>query len=78
MVGMEVAGVLERGRRIGGVRGVGAADADVVEGALVAVREVVAWADAQQAGLVGQLAGLVSFPAGALAEASKRSVGAAR
>ena len=74
MVGMEVAAVVERVRRIGEVRCDGAADAAGVEAALVAVREVVAWADAQQAGLVGQLSTLVSFPEAAIAEASKTSV----
>jgi len=69
--------VIERVRHIAGVRGDGVADAASVEAALVAVREVVAWADAQHAGLVGRLSGLVSFPEAAIAEASKTSVGVA-
>ena len=63
--------------RIAGVRDDAAAGVAGVEAALVAVRELAAWTDAQQAGLVGQLSALVSFPEATIAEASKTSVGVA-
>ena len=45
--------------------------------ALVDVRAIRAWADAQEAGLVGQLTRIESFPEATIAEAGRCSVGAA-
>ena len=52
VVGMEIAGVVERVGAIASVRANTAATADLIESGLVAVREVQAWCDAQHAGLV--------------------------
>ncbi len=74
---MEIGAVVERVERIAAVRADGAADAGLIEAGLVAVREVTAWADAQQAALVWQLASLVSFPEATIAKTSKTSIGQA-
>ncbi len=74
---MEIDAVVERVERIAAVRADGAADAGLIEAGLVAVREVTAWADAQQAALVWQLASLVSFPEATIAKTSKTSIGQA-
>lgn len=74
---MEIGAVVERVERIAAVRADAAADAELLEAGLVAVREVTAWADAQQAALVSQLASKVSFPEAAIAKTSKTSVGQA-
>ena len=74
VVGMEIAGVVERVGAIASVRANTAATADLVESGLVAVREVQAWCDAQHAGLVSQLAGVDSFPEQRIAKASKNSL----
>ena len=71
---MEIAGVVERVEAIASVRANPSADADLIEAGLVAVREVQAWCDAQQAGLVGQLDGIDSFPEQRIATASKTSL----
>ena len=77
MVGMEIAGVVERVERIAEVRATPAADAAMVQSGLVAVREARAWLDAQHAGLAAQLQEVSSFPESAIAEADRTSVGAA-
>ncbi len=74
---MEIDAVVERVERIAAVRADAAADAGLIEAGLVAVREVTAWADAQQAALVWQLASLVSFPEATIAKTSKTSIGQA-
>ena len=74
VVGMEIAGVVERVGAIASVRANPAATADLIESGLVAVREVQAWCDAQHAGLVEALAGVDSFPEQRVAKASKKSL----
>jgi hypothetical protein len=74
---MEIGAVVERVERIAAVRADAAADAGLIEAGLVAVREVTAWADAQQAALVRQLASQVSFPEAVIARTSKTSIGQA-
>ncbi len=74
---MEIAAVVERVEAIAAVRSAPAAGADLIESGLVAVREVRAWLDAQQAGLVTQLRAVDSFPEKAVAEAAKQSLGQA-
>ncbi|HSL74912.1 MAG TPA: DUF222 domain-containing protein [Ilumatobacteraceae bacterium] len=74
---MEIAGVVERVERISTVRATPAADAVMVQSGLVAVREIRAWCDAQQAGRVTQLQAVSSFPEAAIAEADRSSIGAA-
>jgi len=74
---MEIAGVVERVERIVSVRTNPAADSDLIQTGLVAVREVQAWCDSQHAGLVAQLRGIDSFPEQAVAKASKKSLGQA-
>jgi hypothetical protein len=77
MLGVEIAGVIERVGRIATVRATPAADAATVQTGLVAVREALAWLDAQHAGLVSQLQAVSSFPEAAIAEADRSSIGAA-
>jgi hypothetical protein len=74
---MEVAGVVERVERISVVRANPSADADLLESALVAIREVQAWCDAQHAVLVGRLRVVDSFPERRIATASRKSLGQA-
>ena len=74
---MEIAGVVERVERIVSVRANPAADTDLIQTGLVAVREVQAWCDSQHAGLVVQLREVDSFPEQAVAKASKQSLGQA-
>ncbi len=74
---MEIAGVVERVERIVSVRANPAADSDLIQTGLVAVREVQAWCDSQHAGLVAQLRDIDSFPEQAVAKASKKSLGQA-
>ena len=74
---MEIAGVVERVERIVSVRANPAADTDLIQTGLVAVREVQAWCDSQHAGLVAQLREVDSFPEQAVAKASKQSLGQA-
>jgi hypothetical protein len=69
--------VIERVGRIATVRATPDADADLVAAGLVSVREVRAWCDAQQAGLVAQLQSVSSFPESAIADADRCSLGAA-
>lgn len=77
MVGMEIAAVIERVRHIADVRADEAADAAAIEAAMVAVRELTSWTEAQQAGLIGRLSAVVSFPEATIADAAKTSVGVA-
>jgi hypothetical protein len=74
---MEIAGVIERVERIAEVRADPAADAELIQSGLVAVREAQAWLAAQHAGLVAQLRGVDSFPEKRVAEAAKTSLGTA-
>ena len=74
VVAMEIAGVVERVGAIASVRANPSAGVDLIEAGLVAVREVQAWCDAQQAGLVAQLDGIDSFPEQRIAKASKKSL----
>jgi len=74
---MEIAGVVERVERIASVRANPAANTDLIQSGLVAVREVQAWCDSQHAGLVAQLRQVDSFPEQAVAKASKTSLGQA-
>jgi hypothetical protein len=69
--------VIERVERVAAVRTATDADAALVQSGLVAVREVRAWCDAQQAGLVAQLKDVSSFPESAIADADRCSLGAA-
>jgi hypothetical protein len=74
---MEVAGVVERVEHISAVRSDPAADADLIQSGLVALREVQAWCDAQHAVLVARLGEVDSFPERRIAAASKKSLGQA-
>jgi hypothetical protein len=74
---MNTSGVIERVERVAAVRTATDADAALVQSGLVAVREVRAWCDAQQAGLVAQLKDVSSFPESAIADADRCSLGAA-
>ncbi len=74
---MEIAAVVERVEAIASVRAHPAANADLIESGLVAVRELHAWCDAQLAGLIAQLDGVDSFPEQRVAKASKQSLHAA-
>ncbi len=74
--GMDSVAVAERVRQIVAVRDDAAACDDLIESALVAVREVQAWADAQHAVLVAKLSA-DSFAEARIAKASKTSLGAA-
>jgi hypothetical protein len=71
---MEIVGVVERVGHISAVRSNPAADADLVQSGLVAIREVQAWCDAQHAGLVARLRDVDSFPEQRIAKASKKSL----
>ena len=74
---MDTTGVIERVERIATVRTDPAADAGLITSGLVAIREVRAWCDAQQAGLVRSLQAVDSFPEKTIADANKQSVGQA-
>ena len=72
---MDIAAVVERVEHITAVRHDTTADADRIQAALVSVRQIQAWCDAQHAGLVAQLRGVDSFPEKRIADASKQSLG---
>ncbi len=74
--GMDPVAVAERVEHIVAVRDDAAASDDLIESGLVAVREVQAWADAQQAVLVAKLSA-DGFAEARVATASKTSLGAA-
>ena len=76
VLGMDPVAVAERVERIVAVRDDAAACDDLIESALVAVREVQAWADAQHAVLVAKLS-VDGFAEARVAKASKMSLGAA-
>jgi hypothetical protein len=73
MVGMEIAGILERAERVIGARA-GGADPAALGAALLAERELRAWLDASQAHLATMLAAVSSFPEQAIASSSKGSM----
>jgi hypothetical protein len=77
VIGMEIAGVIERVERIAAVRCDPTADAALISSGLVAIREARAWLDSQQAGLVTSLRQVESFAEKTIAEAGKTSLGAA-
>jgi len=72
---MEIEGVVERIRRVAGVRVNAAAPRVDVESALCDVRQVRAWLDASEAALASSLADQASFPEAAIAETSRGSIG---
>ncbi len=67
----------ERAASVAAVRADAGAKRHRIASALVDVRAIRAWADAQEAGLVGQLTSVDSFPEATIAEANRCSVGAA-
>ena len=69
--------VLERVEHIAVVRADSSSNAAAIQSALVAVRQVTAWADAQQAVLVSRLSAMVVFPEAAMAAAAKSSLATA-
>jgi hypothetical protein len=77
VVGMEVAGVVERAEHIAAVRANPVADAALIKSGLVAIREARAWLDAQQGGLVRSLRFIDSFAENTVADAAKQSLGKA-
>ena len=72
---MDPAGVVERVRHIEGVCDDAAADAAVIESALVAARELAGWIEARRGVLVTRLGQQVSFPEATIAAIDKTSVG---
>ncbi len=74
---MEIAAVVERVEYISTARANPAADAALIKSGLVAIREVRAWCDAQQAGLVRSPRFIDSFPENTVAEAAEQSLGKA-
>ena len=66
--------VAERAQQIADVRARGAGDREAIRSAMVCVREIAAWAEAQHAALVGLLSAVDSFPEATIAEVSKRSL----
>jgi hypothetical protein len=67
----------ERAARVAAVRAETCAPKPAITGALVAARQIRAWVDAQEAGLISQLAAVDSFPEATIAQASKGSLGQA-
>jgi hypothetical protein len=74
---MKSSGVIERVGRIESVCADVAADADAVQAALVAVREVTGWLEARKGALIGRLNAVSSFPESTIADADRCSLGAA-
>ncbi len=72
---MDIAAIVERAEHVTAVRRDASADGDQIQAALVSVRQIQAWCDAQHAGLVAQLRGIDSFPEKRIADASKQSLG---
>jgi hypothetical protein len=66
--------IAERAERVAAVRSSSGAGPPEIEAALVATREVRGWADAQEAGLITQLATVTSFPEPVIASAGKTSL----
>ncbi len=71
---MQSIDIAERAERVAAVRSSSEAGTPEIESALVATREVRAWADAQEAGLISQLATITSFPEPVIAGAGKTSL----
>lgn len=71
---MDLRSISERTQRVAAVRADGAAHPDLIKSALVSVRQIKAWADAQQAALIAQLSAAVAFPEPHVAEADKCSL----
>ena len=69
--------VAERAGQVAAVRADGGSGSDQIKGALVATRQIRAWADAQEAGLIGQLSAIESFCEPTIADAGKCSLGQA-
>lgn len=67
----------ERAASVAAVRADEGAGRGQISGALVDVRAIRAWVDAQEAGLVGQLSTVDSFPEATIAETNSCSLGAA-
>jgi hypothetical protein len=67
----------ERVARVAEVRADTCAAKPAITVALIAARQIRAWVDAQEAGLIGQLATVDSFPEATIAKASKGSLGQA-
>jgi hypothetical protein len=74
---MDRAALIERVGRVDAVCADPAAAADSVTEALVAVREIVGWAESRKAKLVARLEDVSSFPESAIADADRCSLGAA-
>jgi hypothetical protein len=74
---MDRSGVIERVGRVDAACADPAADADSVQAALVAVRELSGWLEARKGVLVGRLRAVSSFPEAAIAAADRSSIGAA-
>ncbi len=74
---MDTTTVIERVEGIAAVRAAPTTDAPTCKSALVAIREVRAWCDAQHAAVVGKLSTVDSFPEKAVADANRQSVGQA-
>lgn len=69
--------VFERATTIAGVRSNIVSCRSEVSRALVSARQIRAWLDAQEAGLISQLSEVDSFPEATIAETSKVSLGQA-
>lgn len=69
--------VFERATTIADVRSSVVSGKAEVSGALVSAREIRAWLDAQEAGLISQLSEVDSFPEATIAETSRASLGQA-
>lgn len=67
----------ERAARVAAVRADTHAERPTISNALLHVRSIRAWADAQEAGLVAQLGRVDSFPESTIADTNRCSVGAA-
>lgn len=71
---MTPAAVTDRVQHVADVRALEGADAVAIRSAMVATRQITAWADAQNAALIRQLAAVESFPEATIAEVSKGSL----
>jgi len=71
---MQSIDIAERAERVVAVRSSSVAGPPEIEAALVATREVRAWADAQEGGLISQLAAITPFPEPTIANAGKTSL----
>lgn len=71
---MTPAAVADRARHIADVRALEQPDSAAIRSAMVATRQITAWAEAQHAALIGRLASVESFPEAVIAEVSKGSL----